>query len=46
MNALTIASKDQFFEQLADAFSEKIAKTEAKKIADFARQHYAHIPLF
>ncbi|CCG94838.1 glutamate dehydrogenase [Marinobacter nauticus] len=45
MNALTIASKDQFFEQLADAFSEKIAKTEAKKIADFARQHYAHIPL-
>src|SRR5690554_4910032 len=45
MNALTIASKDQFFEQLADAFSEKIAKTEAKKIAEFARQHYAHIPL-
>jgi glutamate dehydrogenase len=45
MNALTIASKDQFFEQLADAFSEKIAKTEAIKIAEFARQHYAHVPL-
>ncbi|MFO8142060.1 MAG: NAD-glutamate dehydrogenase [Marinobacter sp.] len=45
MNALTIASKEQFFEQLAEAFSEKIAKTEAKKIAEFARQHYAHIPL-
>ncbi|PSF06141.1 NAD-glutamate dehydrogenase [Marinobacter fuscus] len=45
MNALTIASKDQFFEQLAVAFSEKIAKTEAKKIVDFARVHYAHIPL-
>ncbi|HLT14215.1 MAG TPA: NAD-glutamate dehydrogenase [Marinobacter sp.] len=45
MNALTIASKEQFFEQLADAFAEKIAKTEAKKVAEFARLHYAHIPL-
>jgi len=45
MNALTIASKDQFFEQLDNAFSEKIAKTEAKKIVEFARQHYAHTPL-
>jgi glutamate dehydrogenase len=45
MNELTIASKDQFFEQLDDAFAEKIAKTEAKKITDFAKQHFAHIPL-
>ncbi|KAA1174824.1 NAD-glutamate dehydrogenase [Marinobacter salinexigens] len=45
MNALTVASKEQFFEQLAEAFSQKIAKTEAKKISEFAKQHYAHIPL-
>ncbi|MBZ2168324.1 NAD-glutamate dehydrogenase [Marinobacter sp. F4216] len=45
MNAVTVASKDQFFEQLADAFAQKIAKTEAKKISEFAKQHYAHIPL-
>ncbi|NVD34419.1 NAD-glutamate dehydrogenase [Marinobacter lutaoensis] len=45
MNALTVASKEQFFQQLADAFAEKIAKTEAKKISEFAKQHYAHIPL-
>ncbi len=45
MNALTIASKEQFFKLLADAFAKKIAKTEAKKISEFARQHYAHIPL-
>ncbi len=45
MNALTVASKEQFFEQLADAFAQKIAKTEAKKISEFAQQHYAHIPL-
>lgn len=45
MNALTIASKDQFFQQLDEAFAEKIAKTEAKKISEFAKQHYAHIPL-
>jgi len=45
MNALTIASKEQFFEQLADAFTDKLAKTEAKKVTEFARQHYAHIPL-
>jgi len=45
MNALTVASKDQFFEQLADAFAKKINKTEAKKISEFAKQHYAHIPL-
>ena len=30
MNALTVASKDQFFEQLAEAFAKKITKTEAK----------------
>ncbi|MFV8571351.1 NAD-glutamate dehydrogenase [Marinobacter sp. SBS5] len=45
MNALTIASKEQFFDQLSEAFSLKIAKSEAKKIAEFARLHYAHIPL-
>src|SRR5690554_1688491 len=45
MNALTIASKDQFFERLADEFSRKIAKAEAGKISEFAKQHYAHIPL-
>ena len=45
MNALTVASKDQFFEQLADAFAKKITKTEAKRISEFAKQHYAHIPL-
>ena len=45
MNALTIASKDQFFEQLGDAFAEKIADAEAKKIMEFAKQHFAHIPL-
>ena len=45
MNALTIASKEQFFEQLADAFTEKLSKPEAKKVIEFARQHYAHIPL-
>jgi glutamate dehydrogenase len=45
MNALTIASKEQFFEQLDEAFAEKIAKTEAKKITEFAKQHFAHTPL-
>ncbi|MBZ0333915.1 NAD-glutamate dehydrogenase [Marinobacter sp. AL4B] len=45
MNALTIASKEQFFDQLSEAFAKKIAKSEAKKIAEFARLHYAHIPL-
>ncbi|MCK7547123.1 NAD-glutamate dehydrogenase [Marinobacter koreensis] len=45
MNALTVASKEQFFEHLAEAFAQKIAKTEAKKISEFAKQHYAHIPL-
>ncbi|MCK0163879.1 NAD-glutamate dehydrogenase [Marinobacter sp. S6332] len=45
MNALTMASKDQFFERLADEFSRKIAKAEAGKISEFAKQHYAHIPL-
>ncbi|MEP3824595.1 MAG: NAD-glutamate dehydrogenase [Marinobacter sp.] len=45
MNALTIASKEQFFDQLSEAFAQKIAKSEAKKIAEFARLHYAHIPL-
>lgn len=45
MNALTVASKDQFFERLADEFSKKIAKAEAKKISEFVKQHYAHIPL-
>jgi len=37
MNALTIASKEQFFQQLDEAFAEKIAKTEAKKISEFAK---------
>ncbi|MDO6440770.1 MULTISPECIES: NAD-glutamate dehydrogenase [unclassified Marinobacter] len=45
MNALTVASKDQFFELLAEEFSRKIAKAEAKKISEFVKQHYAHIPL-
>jgi len=45
MNALTIASKEQFFEQLAEAFADKLAAAEAKKVVDFARQHYAHSPL-
>ncbi|WP_150912884.1 NAD-glutamate dehydrogenase [Marinobacter halotolerans] len=45
MNALTIASKEQFFQQLDEAFAEKIAKTEAKKITEFAKQHFAHTPL-
>ncbi|WP_100639480.1 NAD-glutamate dehydrogenase [Marinobacter salexigens] len=45
MNALTVASKDQFFELLTEEFSKKLAKAEAKKISEFAKQHYAHIPL-
>src|SRR5690554_7269270 len=45
MNALTVASKDQFFELLAEEFSRKLAKAEAKKISEFVKQHYAHIPL-
>ncbi|WP_166265276.1 NAD-glutamate dehydrogenase [Marinobacter caseinilyticus] len=45
MNALTVASKDQFFEQLAEAFSQKIEKAEAKKISEFAVQHFTHLPL-
>ncbi|WP_152207490.1 NAD-glutamate dehydrogenase [Marinobacter changyiensis] len=45
MNALTVSSKDQFFEQLAEAFGQKIEKTEAKKISDFAVQHFTHLPL-
>ncbi|MCG8516708.1 MAG: NAD-glutamate dehydrogenase [Pseudomonadales bacterium] len=45
MNALTVASKDQFFEQLAEAFNQKIEKKEAKKIYDFAVQYLAHMPL-
>ena len=34
MNALTVASKDQFFELLAEEFSRKIAKVEARALAD------------
>ncbi|SHK39533.1 glutamate dehydrogenase [Marinobacter antarcticus] len=45
MNALTVASKDQFFQLLAEEFSRKIAKAEAQKISEFVKQHYAHIPL-
>ncbi|PCM45358.1 NAD-glutamate dehydrogenase [Marinobacter sp. ANT_B65] len=45
MNALTVASKDQFFELLAEEFSRKIAKAEARKISEFVKQHYAHTPL-
>ncbi|WP_166261030.1 NAD-glutamate dehydrogenase [Marinobacter salicampi] len=45
MNTLTVASKDQFFKQLAEAFSQKIEKTEAKRISDFAVQYFTHLPL-
>ncbi len=45
MNTLTVASKDQFFEKLADAFGQKIEKTEARKISDFAVQYFTHLPL-
>jgi glutamate dehydrogenase len=45
MNTLSVASKDQFFDQLAEAFSQKIGKTEAEKISDFAVQHFTHLPL-
>ncbi|WP_148862375.1 NAD-glutamate dehydrogenase [Marinobacter fonticola] len=45
MNALTVTSKDQFHDLLAEAFAEKINKTEAKKISEFAVQHLAHLPL-
>ncbi|MDX1633355.1 MAG: NAD-glutamate dehydrogenase [Marinobacter sp.] len=45
MNTLTVASKDQFFKQLAEAFHQKIEKTEAKKISEFAVQHFTHLPL-
>jgi len=45
MNALTVASKDQFFEHLAQAFSDKLPTPESQKVLDFAKQHYAHIPL-
>ncbi|MDY6797997.1 MAG: NAD-glutamate dehydrogenase, partial [Pseudomonadota bacterium] len=45
MNALTVTSKEQFFDQLAAAFEEKIETDEARKISDFARQHCAHVPL-
>ncbi|MBD3656463.1 NAD-glutamate dehydrogenase [Marinobacter sp.] len=45
MNALTVASKEQFFDQLAHAFEQKIEKSEAKKIIEFAVQHCAHVPL-
>ncbi|WP_404369358.1 NAD-glutamate dehydrogenase [Marinobacter sp.] len=45
MNTLTVASKDEFFKRLADAFSQKIEKTEARKISDFAVQHFTHLPL-
>ncbi|ROT99232.1 NAD-glutamate dehydrogenase [Marinobacter sp. R17] len=45
MNALTVTSKDQFHDLLAEAFAEKINKTEAKKISEFAVQHLSHLPL-
>jgi len=45
MNALTLASKEQFFSKLEEAFGEKIAKTEATRISEFARQQYSQIPL-
>ncbi len=45
MNALTVASKEQFFEQLSEAFAEKIEKSEAKRLNDFAVQYLAHMPL-
>ena len=45
MNALTVASKEQFFEQLTEAFAEKIEKSEAKRLNDFAVQYLSHMPL-
>jgi hypothetical protein len=33
MNALTVTSKEQFFDQLAAAFEEKIETDEARKIS-------------
>lgn len=45
MNALTVASKEQFHDLLAEAIAEKIAKSDAKKISDFAVQQLAHLPL-
>jgi glutamate dehydrogenase len=45
MNALTVTSKEQFFDQLAAAFAEKIEAEEARRISEFARQHCAHVPL-
>ena len=45
MNALTVASKEQFHEQLVEAFNDKIEKKEAKRITDFALQYLSHMPL-
>ncbi|WP_375176992.1 NAD-glutamate dehydrogenase [Marinobacter mobilis] len=45
MNALTVASKAQFIEQLAEAVNEKIDKKEAKRINEFASQYLSHMPL-
>lgn len=45
MSALTVTSKAQFQDMLAEAFAEKIEKTEAKKISEFAALHFLHLPL-
>ncbi|KKK86414.1 hypothetical protein LCGC14_2763490, partial [marine sediment metagenome] len=37
MNSPTMASKDEFFALLAEEFSRKIAKAEAKKISEFVK---------
>ncbi|WP_144822214.1 NAD-glutamate dehydrogenase [Marinobacter piscensis] len=45
MNALTVSSKEHFFEILAEEFASRMDPDEARKISEFVRQHYAHSPL-
>ncbi|WP_097462432.1 NAD-glutamate dehydrogenase [Mangrovitalea sediminis] len=45
MNALTVTSREDFLQQLANAFKEKLSSTQARKVADFSVQYFAHLPL-
>ncbi|PVY79298.1 glutamate dehydrogenase [Tamilnaduibacter salinus] len=45
MNAVTVSSKEQFYEELAKAFAEKLDKKQADRIGRFAEQHFSHVPL-
>lgn len=45
MNALNVGSKGEFLDQLDKVLYDKLDKKVARKVSDFARQYFAHVPL-